>query len=483
MRRLLQRVALYTFHLCIARPVLKWAVGVRYRRRHVVPQGPCLVVSNHNSHLDAAVLMAMFPLRRVAHVHPVAAADYFGSNWFMRMIAMACMNGIPIERRPAPGQDPLSPIAEYLKDGESLIFFPEGSRGEAGVVSRFRPGVGRLVQSVPGLLVVPVFLSGPERIWPRGNVVPVPFSIDANVGRPRTYPATDDARAIAEQVQEDVLALAPPPPPVPGPPPAPPLRVAICSVDAELRVEVFRRVTERLGLLGRTIGIADPLLEGDAEGVREATGPLPVGWSRAWLGLLAGIFRTSGRFKGDRFVEMVEKSWVNEALDHGDDTRFVVADGSALVDLTAWAVADFYRGVFDESGLNHLMRYLEGQKRIPVGSWWKFIRRAPEVWLISVFNLARPPIPDVLVHLEQPIPAVMQRLRSEGAELGPYDNEGFLERLQEGHRQVAAVLRKRRKVEVLEPGPSELRPDEVAARVEAVCHGRLARSRKASPAP
>jgi 1-acyl-sn-glycerol-3-phosphate acyltransferase len=81
-RRLLQRLILYAFHILIARPVLKGIVGVRYRRRNLVPEGPCLVVSNHNSHLDAAVLMTMFPLRRVAHVHPVAAADYFGSSWF-----------------------------------------------------------------------------------------------------------------------------------------------------------------------------------------------------------------------------------------------------------------------------------------------------------------------------------------------------------------------------------------------------------------
>ena len=85
MRRLLQRLALYTFQVCIARPVLRWVVGVRYRRLGHVPAGPCLVVSNHNSHLDAAVLMSMFPLRRLARVHPVAAADYFGSNWFMNV--------------------------------------------------------------------------------------------------------------------------------------------------------------------------------------------------------------------------------------------------------------------------------------------------------------------------------------------------------------------------------------------------------------
>ncbi len=54
-----------------------------------------------------------FPLRRLAHVHPVAAADYFGSNWFMSMMAMLLMNGIPIERTPSRGKDPLAWVAGY----------------------------------------------------------------------------------------------------------------------------------------------------------------------------------------------------------------------------------------------------------------------------------------------------------------------------------------------------------------------------------
>ena len=247
MRRLLQRVSLYAFHILFVRPVLRWVVGVRYRRLNQVPGGPCLVVSNHNSHIDAAVLMTMFPLRRLAHVHPVAAADYFGSNWFMRTLAMLCMNGIPIVRRPARGEDPLAPIAALLKDGETLIFFPEGSRGEAGVVAKFRAGIGRLVQEVPGLLVVPVFLSGPERIWPRGELVPVPLNVDAIIGRPRAYPALEDPREIADRVRRDVMALAPPPPPVPGERPAPPLHIALCGIDAAAVREVFRSLTGRLG--------------------------------------------------------------------------------------------------------------------------------------------------------------------------------------------------------------------------------------------
>ena len=84
-------------------------------------------------------------------------------------MALFFMNGIAIERNPPKGSDPLAPIVESLRSGESLVFFPEGSRGEAGVVAPFRTGIGRLARSLPGLLIVPVYLSGPERIFYDGE--------------------------------------------------------------------------------------------------------------------------------------------------------------------------------------------------------------------------------------------------------------------------------------------------------------------------
>lgn len=468
MRRLLQGLALYTFHVCFTRPLLRWVVGVRYRRLSRVPEGPCLVVSNHNSHLDAAVLMTMFSLRRLAHVHPVAAADYFGSNWFMRTLAMLLMNGIPIQRRPARGEDPLVPIADLLKSGETLIFFPEGSRGEAGVVAKFRSGIGKLVREVPGLLVVPVFLSGPERIWPRGEMVPVPLSVDAHIGRPRTYSAREDPRAIADRVRHDVLALAPPPPPVPGVGAAPPVRLAVCGIDEASVRDLFRRVLGRLGKLGPTLGVADQVLEADDVGTREAAGPVPVGRERAWLGVLAAVFRTGPRFKGQRFVELVERAQINEALSQGRDTRFVVEEGSVLADLLAAALAG-RRPVAEEREGRDLLLYLVGEKKVPLGKAWRTIRGAPEIWLINTFNLTRATVPEILVHATMPASRVMQRLRSEGVELLPYQTESGLERLQDAYREAAERLRRRRKVVVLELDLSAVDAETAAERVEAVC--------------
>jgi 1-acyl-sn-glycerol-3-phosphate acyltransferase len=468
MKRPLSTVALLAFHAGFVRPVLRWVIGVRFRRAGLVPRGPCIVVSNHNSHLDAAVLMSLFPLRRLRDVHPVAAADYFGSSWLRRTMAMALMNGIPIERRARPGCDPLAPLVEAVEAGKALIFFPEGSRGEAGVVSPFRPGIGKLVQRIPGLLVAPVFLSGPERIWARGEVVPIPGAIDVIVGRPRVYRPDRDARDIAEEVQRDVVQLAPPEPPRPGAEP-PPVRIAVCGVDAQARGDVFRRLTSALGRTHRTLGIADPVIEAEDGREREITGPIPETRIRSWVGTLARVFRTGERYEGDRFGEMVDRAQVEEVLGKRPSARFVVTDGSPLVDLLAWADADFYRGVLDDAGIHHLLQFLSGERQIPFSRWWSYIRSAPEVWLLNTFELAQPPVPHVLVFVDLPVQRVLERLRRRGEAQRSYENEAFLVRLVAGYRNVARVLARRRKVACFDVDREAPDADQALVAVEAAC--------------
>ncbi len=479
LRRMLRLAFFYAFQLGFVRPVLKWYWGAHYRRRASVPKGPCIVVANHNSHLDAPVLMTMFPIRRLAHIHPVAAADYFGKTAWRRTIVMVGMNAMAIARAAAPGRDVLQPTIEALEAGETLIFFPEGSRGTPGVIGAFKPGIGMLVKSVPGVLVVPVFLAGAERSLPRGRSVPLPLGIDVIIGKPRTYSPLLDAREIAEMVRADVLALAPPPPSVPGPRPTPPVRVACCGIDREANHALFLALTERLGAAGRTIGISDEIVESEGAGLRASDG-FPLARSRVVPKALAWAFRTGGMYRGKRFAETIQRARVDEALQDGRTARFVVGDGSPLVDLLAWGEAEFYSSSFDEKGQQQLLHYVSGTRRIPISQWARFIRKAPGVWLLNVFDLAQPPAPDVLVLTKRDPGSVMERIRSQGRVLESWENETVLGRLQEGYKQVAAVLRKRR-IEVVELYASDLDVGRAAEDIEAACRRLALKGAEAPP--
>ena len=242
----------------------------------------------------------------------------------------------------------------------------------------------------------------------------------------------------------------------------------MCGIDPASRGALAVELVRRLGQSGRTVGIAEPALEADAAGMRELAGGIPVARSRAWIGFLAWLFRTGGLYRGSKFAEMVEHSRMDESLEDGRTTRFVVDDGSALVDLLAWAEADFYRGKFDEHSVHHAVGYLSGERRIPVRKWWTFARKTPGLWLLNVFDLARLKAPPVLVLVAAPPAEVMERRRATGAPLEPHENEEFLGKLQEAYRDVAALL-KRRGVEVIEVEAPALSPEAGVAKAAEAC--------------
>ena len=92
-------------------------------------------------------------------------------------------------------------------------------------------------------------------------------------------------------------------------------------------------------------------------------------------------------------------------------------------------------------------------------------RAAPEIWMINSFNLARATIPEILVHVTIPVSMVMQRLRSKGVPLLAYQTESGLRRLQEAYRETGELLRRRRRVEVLELDLTAIDAAEAAERV------------------
>ncbi len=193
---------------CVLRPVLMLVLGVNIRHRERFPgTGPAVVLANHNSHLDTVALMAMFPLRDLHRIRPVAAEDYFDQGgpfaWFARNI----IHILPINRQGGQ-ENPLAAAEEALDRGEILILFPEGTRGEPERLAAFKKGAAHLAKARPETPVTPVYLHGFGKALPKGTVLFVPFNCDVFVGEAFRsdgtidgFMATLDARmtALADQ--------------------------------------------------------------------------------------------------------------------------------------------------------------------------------------------------------------------------------------------------------------------------------------------
>jgi len=171
-----------------------------------------VIVANHCSHLDTLCLLAALPLRKLHRAFPAAASDYFFQSIPRLWAAAILVNALPFARQARVRQS-LSLCRELLANpGTILIIFPEGTRSTTGEVGEFKSGIGALVAG-RDVTVVPCFIDGSFRVWPKGKRFPRPRKVRLIVGTFRNYrnrgKEKNDICAIAAELRDAVNELRP----------------------------------------------------------------------------------------------------------------------------------------------------------------------------------------------------------------------------------------------------------------------------------
>ncbi len=180
------------FFLAVIRPFMTLFIGLRVRGREHLPESdPFILIANHSSHLDTVSLLHLFPVRRLSRIRPVAAADYFERNRLVSLLARSLFHILPIARKDITREtNPLPRMQAALEAGQSLILFPEGTRGDGQAISHFRPGIAHLLEKTPQVPVIPAYLVNMGRSLPKGTLIPVPFFCEIRLGPPRRLQGT-----------------------------------------------------------------------------------------------------------------------------------------------------------------------------------------------------------------------------------------------------------------------------------------------------
>ena len=163
--------------------------------------------ANHQSHADLVMIWAALPkdLRNVTRA--IAAREYWTKTPFKQWITTAVFNVIYVSRERTADEDPLEPLMEALANGDSIILFPEGTRGHTGEPQAFKAGLYNLALKFPNVVLVPAWINNVQHVLPKGEVVPVPVLCSVTFGAPMQLQAEEDRRAFLERARDAVIAL------------------------------------------------------------------------------------------------------------------------------------------------------------------------------------------------------------------------------------------------------------------------------------
>lgn len=129
--------------------------------QHIPSEGPALLVCNHVSFVDPAVLLAVIP--RPARF--VMWYGFYELPVFSKLFQ--ALKSIPIgNRQNNPESVPLAfdTIAEELTAGNLVVIFPEGGITRDGEIQPFQPGIEKIVERTP-VPVVPIAIRGMWGTW------------------------------------------------------------------------------------------------------------------------------------------------------------------------------------------------------------------------------------------------------------------------------------------------------------------------------
>ena len=163
--------------------------------------------ANHQSHFDWVLIWAALPQDLRGVTRPIAARDYWTASPLRHWITREIFNAVYVNRQRTDDEDPLEPLMEALRHGDSLVIFPEGTRGNAADPAPFKSGLYALAQAFPEVQLIPTWIDNVQRVMPKGEVVPVPVLCTVTFGAPVALQPGEERRAFLDRARLAVMAL------------------------------------------------------------------------------------------------------------------------------------------------------------------------------------------------------------------------------------------------------------------------------------
>lgn len=172
-----------------------------------IPQTPCIIVGNHVSYLDPTAMGFFHEKMMCAVARDTLMNKPLTGALFRRL------NAVPVKRGQSGNLGAFREVLKRIKDGNSVIIFPEGTRSPDGKLLPGKPGAGLLAIKA-GAPILPVRSFNFERVLPRSNILRGGERIVICIGKP-VMPSeidpgkdhSDRAEIIVNSLMERIAAI------------------------------------------------------------------------------------------------------------------------------------------------------------------------------------------------------------------------------------------------------------------------------------
>jgi long-chain acyl-CoA synthetase len=178
-----------------------WGVKVHDRKRLTVNNK--IIIANHQSYLDIIWIACAVPASRRSQIYVTGKRKMFFLQILFPMIPVIWIgddNALEV----------LKASADLLRQGKSLVIFPEGTRTPDGEMRPFKTGAAYLARGL-GKSVIPITVNGAFDIWPRDRKLPAFFSgkkgslTVGNIIHPVDYDSVEELNMAMEQAVRENL--------------------------------------------------------------------------------------------------------------------------------------------------------------------------------------------------------------------------------------------------------------------------------------
>jgi len=145
---------------------------------NIPDEGPLLFVGNHQSNFDIPILIG-YTKRNKGFIAKIELSKIpILSKW------MEKLNCVFIDRNDVrQSLKAINKGVKHLKNGYSMVIFPEGTRSNNGVLGEFKPGSLKMATKARAA-IVPVTIKGSYNIMSRDSLAIKPANVELIISKP-----------------------------------------------------------------------------------------------------------------------------------------------------------------------------------------------------------------------------------------------------------------------------------------------------------